>query len=151
MSRISISHQVPTSAARAWEKLSDLSSHDTWMRDAESIEFLTEQRSGVGTRMRVPTKVGPFRTTDILEVVEWVEGQSIAVSHQGFVGGAGRFTLSGGDAQTTVTWTESLSFPWWVGGAITAWLARPVLKLFWAGNLKRFASQLQKSDGLATE
>ncbi len=92
--------------------------------------------------MRVPTRIGIFRTTDILEVVDWVDGQSIAVSHQGVVSGSGRFTLSGDDVETTLTWTEDIVFPWWVGGVVTAWLARPVLKLIWSGNLNRFALQL---------
>lgn len=144
MTPIKISQQIQAPRTRAWEKLSDLGSHDTWMRDAESIEFLTDRKSGVGARMRVPTRIGIFRTIDILEVVDWVDGQSIAVNHQGLVSGSGRFTLSGDDGRTTMTWTETLSFPWWLGGAVTAWLARPVLKLIWAGNLKRFANQISR-------
>ncbi|HEY5889485.1 MAG TPA: SRPBCC family protein [Acidimicrobiia bacterium] len=142
MSRIEISRQIEAPVSRAWEKLSDLASHDSWMRDAESVEFLSERRSGIGTRMRVPTRVGIFRTTDILEVVDWVDGQSIAVSHQGIFSGSGRFTLSGDEVETTITWTEDILFPWWVGGVVAAWFARPVLKLIWSGNLNRFGLQL---------
>ncbi len=144
MTPIKISRQLEAPRTEAWEKLSDLGSHDTWMKDADSIEFLTDRKSGVGARMRVPTRIGIFRTIDILEVVDWVDGQSIAVNHQGLVSGSGRFTLSGDGARTMMTWTETLSFPWWLGGAVTAWLAKPVLKLIWAGNLKRFANQISR-------
>ena len=52
-----------------WSHVSDLGSHSDWMSDAVRVEFETEQRSGEGTRMRVLTRVGPFRVTDMMTVV----------------------------------------------------------------------------------
>jgi hypothetical protein len=52
------------------------------MADAESIVFLSETRSGVGTVMQVRTVVGPFRTTDVMEVTEWDERRTIGVRHR---------------------------------------------------------------------
>jgi hypothetical protein len=112
------------------------------MRDAESIEFVTEQQSGVGTEMRVKTVVGPLRTIDIMEVTGWVEGQSITVVHRGVVTGEGTLTARADGTVTLVSWDEELRFPWWLGGAITAWLARPVLSAIWRGNLRRLEESL---------
>jgi len=107
------------------------------MRDAGSIEFLTEQTSGVGTLMLVPTRVGPLRTTDVMEVVEWEDRRLIAVEHRGRVSGVGRFELRAADSGTDLHWEETLRFPWWLAGSFGAWLARPILRRIWIGNLER--------------
>lgn len=127
---------------RVWSALADLGSHADWMRDAESIVFIGGQRTGVGTRMEVKTVVGPLRTVDIMEVVGWEEGHSIEVSHQGLVKGAGVLGVSGSGELTVVSWVEELTFPWWLGGAVTAWLVRPVLAAIWRGNLRRLEETL---------
>ena len=124
-----------------WSELSDLANHDSWMKDAASVEFLGTKRSGIGTRMRVPTRVGPFQTDDILEVTGWVEGESISVDHEGLVSGTGQFSLAG-DNPTVVVWEENLRFPWWIGGPVAAVFARPILRAIWAGNLRRFAARI---------
>lgn len=124
--------------AAVWAALSDLGSHDTWMRDAKSIEFHTAQTAGIGTRMDVLTSVGPFRTTDVMEVVGWTEGESIEVVHEGVVTGRGLLSVEPETSTSTlVSWDEILVFPWWLGGGVTAWFARPVLSAIWRGNLKR--------------
>lgn len=130
---------IPVARDEVWSRLADLESHSSWMRDAVAVEFLGDSRTGRGTRMRVPTRVGPFRTVDVLEVTSWVEGRSIGVVHEGLVTGTGEFRLEGDDP-TSVIWEEQLEFPWWLGGRLTAFLAAPVLRWFWIGNLRRFAA-----------
>ena len=138
MTRIAVSREIPVERERVWEAIADLASHTRWMRDAESIVFTGEQREGVGTRMEVRTTVGPFRTNDVMEVVGWDQGRSIEVTHEGVVKGRGRLSAdAGGDDRTVVAWVEELAFPWWLGGVVTAWLARPVLAVIWRGNLER--------------
>jgi uncharacterized protein YndB with AHSA1/START domain len=138
---IKVERVIPASRGKVWSELADLASHASWMKDAVEVEFLGASRSGVGTRMRVPTRVGPLRTVDILEVTEWVEGQSITVDHKGLVSGTGRFSLEGDDP-TTVVWEETLRFPWWLGGSVAALIARPFLGAIWRGNLRHFAGRL---------
>lgn len=142
MARVVVSRRVPVPRDELWEALADLQSHVEWMRDARSIEFTDDRRRGTGTRMRVLTVIGPLRTNDIMEVVGWEEGEAIEVRHEGVVTGQGRFELATEDGATVVTWTESLRFPWWLGGEITAWLARPVLAAVWRGNLRRLEALL---------
>jgi carbon monoxide dehydrogenase subunit G len=135
---IRIEEEIPAPRTEVWKSLSDLGSHAAWMKDARVIEFLGESTSGLGTRMRVPTRVGPLRTSDILEITGWIEGESMTVSHHGVVSGTGQFRLEG-QGPTVVIWEESLRFPWWLGGPITAMAARPILNRIWSGNLNRFA------------
>lgn len=130
---------------RVWEELADLESHPQWMQDAGSIEFLTGQTSGVGTVMLVPTRVGPLRTTDVMEVVAWEDGRLIAVEHRGQVSGVGQFEVKPAANGTELEWEETLRFPWWLGGPVGAWLARPILKRIWRGNLGRLRERVEVS------
>ena len=144
MARITQHVDIAAPLAIVWEAASDLATHDRWMADAESIVFRSETRSGIGTVMEVRTVVGPFRTTDVMEVTEWDEGRSIGVHHTGLVTGQGRFELAPIAGATRFTWTEELTFPIWLGGPITAFFARPVLGWIWRRNLNGLKRELEK-------
>ena len=142
MTRIVVSRRMPVPQSRVWAAIADLGSHPTWMKDARWIIFKGDQRHGEGTRMEVKTVVGPLRTIDVMEVVGWEEGRSIEVVHRGLVTGRGTLRAEPEDGQTVVSWNEDLTFPWWLGGAVTAWLARPGLAGLWRGNLRRLEESL---------
>ena len=113
--------------------------HVSWMRDAVSIVFLTVQRRGVGTTFECLTRIGPFRTRDVMEITCWNETVAMGVVHRGVIVGRGEFSLTPTGAGTTLTWREELVFPWWMGGPVTAAATRPVLRRLWARNLAAFA------------
>lgn len=129
---------------RVWGELADLPAHAEWMADAESIVFVGDPRRGVGTVMRVETRVGPFRTTDLMEVTEWREGEAIGVVHRGLITGSGRFQLTSLPGGTRLVWSERLSFPWWLGGVITAHAARPILRTIWRRNLTGLKRRIEE-------
>lgn len=135
MTSVAVSVLIDAPVERVWRELADLAAHAEWMADAGSIEFVGDSRRGVGTVMRVATRVGPLRTTDVMEVVEWRERESIGVVHRGLVTGSGRFQLTLLPGGTRLEWSERLSFPWWLGGTITARAARPILRSIWRRNL----------------
>lgn len=131
---------------RVWAELADLGSHHLWMSDAAAIVFEGPQRSGVGTRMRVATRVGPLRTTDLMIVTQWDEGKLMEVDHEGAVSGSGRFEIQPQDSGTRLIWSEELRFPWWLGGGLGAWVAGPILKRIWRANLGRLAARVTVTD-----
>ena len=136
MSRIRVSAVVDAPPRKLWRHVRDVASHPAWMDDAVAIRFTSPQRTGVGTTFDCDTRVGPFSLTDRMEVTEWSEGRAMGIRHVGLVTGGGRFTLRrarGG--RTRFTWTEQLSFPWWMGGPLGAAVAAPVLRRVWRGNL----------------
>ncbi len=138
MSRIDIKRPMRYEPSRVWEVLSDLERQTTWMKDAEEITFVSDQRRGTGTKMEVLTVVGPLRTNDIIEVTDWVEGSHIDVVHIGLVKGTGRLAVTtADDGGTIVRWTEETRFPWWLGGPITGFVAKPILRSIWKANLAR--------------
>jgi hypothetical protein len=83
---------------------------------------------------------------DAVAITSWVPGKAMGVDHVGLVRGTGVFTLSRlGDRRTRFSWEEQLSFPWWLGGAVGEWVARPLLTHIWRGNLARLKGIVEAS------
>ncbi len=136
---ITVSVDIPATRQDVWDDLSSISSHSEWMADAESIDFLTEANQGVGTRISVATRIGPLRTTDVMEFVEWSPPERMSVEHQGLFTGSGAFVLEETTSRSTrFTWSERIRFPWYLGGRIGELVARPILRWVWRRNLTRF-------------
>jgi hypothetical protein len=135
-----------------WAAIEHLETHVTWMADAVAITFVTEQHAGVGTRFDCATRIGPIRLVDAMSITRWVPGEAMGVDHVGVVRGTGVFSLDWlGDQLTRFSWEEQLSFPWWLGGVIGEWVARPFLTHIWRGNLARLKSIVEASQqGVAT-
>jgi uncharacterized protein YndB with AHSA1/START domain len=133
--RVGIDIAVPP--AELWQTLEAIENHVQWMTDARAINFVGSQRRGVDTEFDCVTQVGPFRTTDRMVVTEWSPNEAMGIVHRGVVTGAGRFTLHDGPGgHTEFTWEEELQFPWWMGGAIGAAAAKPLLTWVWRRNLE---------------
>ena len=146
MATIRVSTVVPAAPAVVWADLRQIGRHVDWMSEAASIRFLTDATEGLGVRFECATRVGPIRLIDRMEVTEWRDNEAMGIRHRGVVSGTGQFRLtvwpgSGGEIHTRFEWTETLRFPWWMGGTLGAVLARPVLRAVWIGNLRRFAAR----------
>jgi uncharacterized protein YndB with AHSA1/START domain len=139
---IEITTTIPAPLETVWSDVSRLDTHVEWMADASRIDFPDGRRSGTGTRMEVETRVGPLRTTDVMEITAWEPLHRIAVHHRGLVTGSGEFVLEPIDSQSTrFTWRESLRLPWFFGGPLGAIVARPLLQAVWRRNLKRLRAR----------
>jgi uncharacterized protein YndB with AHSA1/START domain len=78
--------------ARLWDALADLEGHREWMTDIRAFRFLTEQRSGLGTRYVIVVRTGPLRARDHIEVIGWDRPSELAITHRiGPARGEGRF------------------------------------------------------------
>lgn len=143
MAAISVSTIIPRPVTEVWAEVERIEDHVEWMADAHSLEFLSDSRRGVGTRIEVETRVGPLRTTDVMEFTEWEPERAMGVVHRGLIGGTGRFELSEVAGGTRFTWTEQLEFPWYLGGRLGAWFAKPVLRWVWRRNLDALAARFR--------
>jgi uncharacterized protein YndB with AHSA1/START domain len=131
---------------KVWSVIEPIEHHVDWMADAESITFTSAIRRGVGTQFDCVTRLGPLHTTDRMGVTEWDPGKVMGIEHRGVVTGTGRFTLEPTSAGgTTFTWTEQLTFPWWMGGAAGAIAAKPVLRAVWQRNLGKLKELVEHS------
>lgn len=146
MATTTVSILIERPAADVWSELEAVESHVEWMADADSCRFETEQRRGVGTVLIVETKVGPFRTTDVIEFTTWQAPRVMGVAHRGLFTGAGTFTLVPEGTSTRMEWSEHLRFPWFLGGPLGAIVARPILKAIWRGNLRRLKTRIEAGD-----
>ena len=136
--RLRVGITIGASPAEVWRVIEPIEHHPDWMADAVSISFTTTTHRGVGTRFDCLTRVGPFRTTDRMAVTEWDPGRTMGIEHHGVVTGTGRFVLRRRRRRRTrFTWTEKLTFPWWMGGTVGAFAAKPVLRHVWRRNLRR--------------
>lgn len=128
---------------QVWELLAQLERHGEWMADVAELHKEGDEPNGVGTRLRALTKVWFLHTEDVIEVTQWIPGKRIRVVHQGLVKGEGEFHLRSVGTGTVFGWWERLRFPWYLGGPILGWLAVPILKRIWRGNLDRFKALLE--------
>ncbi len=127
-----------------WSDVRNVASHVEWMHDAESIWFTSATREGVGTTFDCETKVGPIQLTDVMEITEWVEVETMGVRHSGVVTGVGAFSLSpiSGD-RTLFRWAEELTFPWWLGGPVGEPFGSIILKMIWKRNLQNLSKRFR--------
>ncbi len=144
MPSVTVSVDIKAPLGEVWEAAADLAGHGLWMADVESIEFDSEKRQGIGAVMRVVTRVGPFRTVDVMRVTAWEPHRRISVEHDGLFTGRGDFELSPVGGATRFTWSEDIHFPWRFGGPVGAAVARPILTLIWRRNLRRLRSLLER-------
>ena len=142
---VRVARQLPASRARVWAELREIERHVEWMADAVAITFTSSQREGVGTTFRCLTRVGPLSLVDVMTITSWREQEALGVRHEGLVTGEGDFALRDDDAGTLVSWTETLHFPWWLGGHVGELIARPVFGSLWRGNLRRLAERVDDS------
>jgi hypothetical protein len=146
MSRITVSIELAASPARVWEIVEPVERHVDWMADAVAIRFTNSQTRGVGTTFDCDTKVGPIKLTDRMEITEWVPEKSMGVKHVGIVTGTGVFTIEplGNGQYTKFTWSEKLTFPWWLGGPIGEVIGgNIVMKAIWRRNLKKLKALVE--------
>ena len=119
-----------------WEEISNISNHTSWMNDAESIEFLGQQKEGVGTKILVLTKIGPIKLNDLMTFTKWEKNTEIEVEHKGIVTGKGSFHLESLDNKTTkFSWRETLKFPIILGGVIGEIVGSYILERIWKKNI----------------
>jgi len=134
---IKVSTIINAPLKTVWNEVSRLENHTNWMNDAEKIDFLSENNNGMGTEMKVLTKIGPIKLYDYMTVTNWVVEKSIAVDHIGIITGKGEFKFEEIDENNTkFNWEETLKFPIYLGGVIGEFFGAPILKLIWRKNLK---------------
>ena len=141
-----MSIELAASPARVWEIVEPVERHVDWMADAVAIRFTNSQTRGVGTTFDCDTKVGPIKLTDRMEITEWVPEKSMGVKHVGIVTGTGVFTIEplGNGQYSKFTWSEELTFPWWLGGLVGEVIGgNIVMKAIWRRNLKKLKALVE--------
>ena len=143
--RIKVSTIINKPLQIVWDEVKIMENHVNWMQDAANIDFLSENNSGINTKMKVLTKVGPIKLNDVITVTRWDEMKSIGVIHEGIVTGEGIFFLSSvNEDSTKFEWVEELKFPIYLGGPIGEFFGGLLLKQIWKKNLENLKNIIEK-------
>ena len=85
-------------------------------RTPSSITFVSPATQGVGTTYDCVTKIGPLRTTDRMEIVEWDPPHALGVRAQRRRTRRRTVSPSRPSRRAHVfTWSEDLTLPWYFG------------------------------------
>lgn len=143
MARIEATTHIEADPQRVWEVLVDWETQPAWMRDARSVEVLSDHREGVDVVVRCRTAIAAgIVVTDDMVTTEWEEPRTIGIRHTGWlIRGVGAFELAPTKNGTHFTWWEELSLPLGPLGEAVGTLAvvPPVRRVFRASlaGLKR--------------
>ena len=69
--RIKVSTIINKPLEIVWDEVKIMENHVNWMQDAANIDFLSENTSGIDTKMNVLTKVGPIKLNDVITAVSY--------------------------------------------------------------------------------
>ena len=141
----SVTVDIEAPRAAVWKEAVDFASHAEWMSDANSIDFETDQQTGVGTVLLVETRVGPLRTLDRFTITEIVEPTTVRGVHDGAVSGHATWHITEQDGVTSFTWEENLTFPWFFGWKIGEVIAKPIFLYLWRKNLERLKARVESA------
>ena len=143
--RIEVSTIIYKPIEVVWDEVKIMKNHVNWMQDAAKIDFISENKFGMDTKMKVLTKVGPLSLNDIITVTSWDEMKSIGVVHEGIVTGEGAFYLSKNTENSTrFDWIETLKAPLYLGGPIAELFGGVVLKAIWKKNLNNLRKIIEQ-------
>ena len=66
--RIKVSTIINQPLEIVWDEVKIMENHVNWMQDAANIDFLSENTSGIDTKMNVLTKVGPITLLSLIHI-----------------------------------------------------------------------------------
>jgi carbon monoxide dehydrogenase subunit G len=127
---VSRSIDLPCGRQEAWDLLSDWEVQARWMLDADEVRVVGSQRTGVGVRLVVRTRIAQIPAfTEPMEVTGWDPPRSLVIQHGGPVSGVGTWLLEpAGPGATRFTWTEQVRLDVPIIGEIAARWYRPIME-----------------------
>jgi len=126
--RVERSIVLPCTTAQAWDVLTRWERQADWMPDADEVVVRSVQRTGVGVRLDVRTRLFQIPVfTEPMEITAWDPPRCLEIAHGGLVLGHGVWTLEPAGAGTRFTWIEDVQLRIPIAGELAARLYGPIL------------------------
>ncbi|MFN2613988.1 MAG: SRPBCC family protein [Actinomycetota bacterium] len=107
-----VTARIEAPPSRVWEVLRDWEGSAGWMVDATTVDVLSPQREGAGTRVRAITRIAGVALTDVMIVTRWEPPRLLEVQHVGWpIRGLAWFELAPDAGATRFEWAEELDPP----------------------------------------
>jgi uncharacterized protein YndB with AHSA1/START domain len=108
--RLELVIDLPASGDEVWEILTDWERQADWMLDADRVTVVGPQRTGVGVRLVVKTRLAGIPAfAEPMEVIGWEPPERLLIRHGGPVAGTGTWMLDPVPGGTTrFTWREDI-------------------------------------------
>jgi carbon monoxide dehydrogenase subunit G len=84
MSRIAVTRRIQAPLERVFQTVSNIEGFSEAVPDIVKVEFLSEQKTGVGARFRETRLMGGREASTILDVTEYVENERIRLVSDAF-------------------------------------------------------------------
>ena len=141
--------EIATTKEVLWSYLIDFEDQPRWMKDAVEIRVKSRSDKIVGTIFETLTKVGPFKTMDVMQVVDVIEHQMIEIKHKGLIGGRGFFEVHDfTPGNCLFYWIEELTFPWHLGGPIVEQFAGVILRKIFQRDLNNLRDLVNREQSI---
>jgi hypothetical protein len=129
-----------------WTVISDLSGQHRWMEDVESLEIVSETKSGVGAVLEITSRLfGLPLVRDVVEIIVWEEPRRIDAVHRGQFTGEATFRLQPAAGGTIFIWREEFRPPMGpLGEVVASLVVNPHLRRVWGrsmDNVRALAEQ----------
>ena len=125
---------LPVPPAAAWAALTDWERQAEWMHDADRVEVISPQRTGLGTTVAVRTRVLYVPLfTERLEVLGWDPPRELRLAHRSFIRGTGTWSLEPAGTGTRFRWVEEIRLPVPVLGELALRGYRPFMRRLMGG------------------
>jgi uncharacterized protein YndB with AHSA1/START domain len=112
MAHLDVRVFIRATPERVWEVISDIPGQASWMVDVRRLEVTTEQRSGVGTVVKVTSELfGQPLVRDTMRITAWEPPHRFDVEHTGQFTGTGSFIVEAAPGGSILTWIEDFQPP----------------------------------------
>jgi hypothetical protein len=137
---LEMAETMPGPPGVVWELITDWEHQGDWMLEATDFVVTSEHREGPGVTAEATVTIGGITTRDEVCVTVWEPASRLVIEHRGWVTGRGDLQLVQlGPNRTFLLWTEELTPPLGLPGALGLTAFKPLMRRVFKRDLRVLA------------
>jgi len=140
--KMSIDIKLPPEAV--WPFLVDWERLHLWMKEGREFRVTSPHREGTGVTAEATIRIAGISTTDPIRISRWEPPRTLEMEHLGWVKGSGLMHCHAHATGTRIEWTETLTPPWGILGAVGMRLLKPLMRRIFASDLRRLKGLVER-------